>query len=92
MDLAALGVRADGAAERKGWAAYGRLCLHGWPGGVGEASSQGSALGPPGAPCFTAVNQVPVIALQTPRGRRDPSGCLRKMKPRGRHREGKGLI
>ena len=36
VDLAALGVRSEGAA-------YGRLCLHGWPGRVRDAGSPGSA-------------------------------------------------
>lgn len=45
MILAALGVRSDGAAERKGWAAYGRLLIARVARRGGEAGSQGSALG-----------------------------------------------
>lgn len=77
--------------ERAGLPKGGSVCMGG-PEGWGRQAPGGVALGPPGAPCFTDANQVPVIALQTPRGRRDPSGCLRKRKPRGRHREGNGLI
>lgn len=49
--------------ERAGLLKAGSDCLNG-EGGLGEIGPPGVvALGPPGAPCFTAVNQLPVIAL-----------------------------
>lgn len=82
VDLAALGVRSDMGLqnERAGLPTGGSVCTGGPEGWGGRLP--GECTGATWS-STTAVNQVPVIALQAPRGRRDPSGCLRKMKPRG---------
>lgn len=56
----------------------GRLCLHGWPGGVGEAGSQGVHWGHSELLLHSRVNQVPVIALQAPRVREEIPRLLKK--------------
>lgn len=70
--------------ERAGLPTPGPECLNGPGMGGGGWHSGGEALGPQGAPGFTAMNPVPAIVLWTPRARRVPSGWSRKREPRGR--------